>query len=477
MNPKTPTPQTADRKPKTVFPISLGCPKNLVDTEIMLGLLAREGWEVAAEPEAASLLLVNTCAFITSASQEAVDTILELARYKETDPDKKLVVAGCLVQRYGPELPAQLPEVDWFLGVHDFHRLPGILQNSNASESRLFYNAPYFDYTGVQPRYPATPQAYAYLKIAEGCSHRCTYCTIPGIRGPLRSRPLETLLAEASNLAASGVKELNLIAQDTTAYGRDLESAPGLPELLRELCGIKELAWIRLLYGHPARITPELLEVMAAHPQICPYLDLPIQHSHDAMLKRMGRGYSRKVILETCRRVREIVPAAALRTTVMVGFPGETEEHFNALFDLIQEVRFEHLGVFLYSPEEGTPAARFTSPVPRRLARARARQLKALQAKIVKARLKSLKGTIQPVLVEGLSAESDYLLSGRLITQAPEIDGQVYITGGEPKVGEIQPVRLTRALPFDLVGEVVDDGPEAQNLTTKAPRSPRITKK
>jgi len=476
MNSKTHTPKTENRKPKTVFPISLGCPKNLVDTEIMLGQLRHEGWDVVAGPEAASLLLVNTCAFIADASQEAVDTILELARFKEGNPDKRLVVAGCLVQRYGEELAPQFPEVDWFIGVNDFPRLPRILEDAAAQETRLFHASPPFDYALPQPRYPATPRASAYLKIAEGCSHRCTFCIIPAIRGPYRSRPLKTLLTEAANLAASGVKELNLVAQDTTAYGRDFQGGPGLPELLRELCAIPGLAWIRLLYGHPARITPELLKTMAGHPQICPYLDLPIQHGHDEMLRRMGRGYTRKDILAACRRVREFLPPGALRTTVMVGFPGETAEHFAALLELVQEVRFEHLGVFLFSPEEGTPAAGFSPQVPRRLARARARVLKTLQARSVKERLKSLKGSVQPVLVEGLSPESEYLLSGRLITQAPEIDGQVYITAGEARIGEIQPVLIKRVLPYDLVGEIVGGG-RVPNLTTKTQRSPRITKK
>jgi len=425
----------------------------------MLGRLRQEGWEVVAAPEAASLLLVNTCGFIQDASQEAVDTILEMARYKEGNSGKRLVVTGCLVQRYGRDLVTQLPEVDFFIGVNDFPQLDQILTNLPGQEDPpLFHDAPAFDYALPQPRCPATPRASAYLKIAEGCSHRCTYCTIPAIRGPYRSRPLETLLAEAQALAASGVKELNLVAQDTTAYGRDRQGTPGLPELLRELCGLPGLEWLRLLYGHPARVTPELLETMAAYPQICPYLDLPIQHGHDEMLRRMGRGYCRRQIFDVCRRIRELIPHAALRTTVMVGFPGETEEHFAALCDLIQEVRFEHLGVFLYSPEEGTPAASFSPPVPRRLARQRARLIKTLQARIVKARLKSLKGFVLPVLVAGVSTESEYLLGGRLITQAPEIDGQVYITAGAARIGEIQPVRLTRALAYDLAGEVYGEG-------------------
>jgi ribosomal protein S12 methylthiotransferase len=388
-----------------------------------------------------------------------VDTVLELARFKKADPAKRLVVTGCLVQRYGSDLKRLLPEVDFLVGVHDFPRLPEILgQASTEGAPRLFLGALPYDYAGPQPRLAATPPHLAYLKIAEGCSHRCTFCTIPEIRGPYRSRPLNTLLAEAQSLAAAGVKELILVAQDTTAYGGEWGGRPGLVELLQELCQVEGFRWIRLLYSHPRRITSELLATMAAHPQVCPYLDLPIQHGHDEMLRRMGRGYGRRLVLDTVRRIREHLPQAALRTSVMVGFPGETEAHFEALLDLVKEVRFQHLGVFLYHPEEGTPAARFSSQVPRRLARQRARRLKALQAKIVKERLKNLVGTTQPVLVEGVSPESDYLLRGRLITQGPEIDGQVYITAGVAQVGEIQPVRLTRALPFDLVGEICEEG-------------------
>ncbi|HEY9073929.1 MAG TPA: 30S ribosomal protein S12 methylthiotransferase RimO, partial [Desulfobaccales bacterium] len=366
-------------------------------------------------------------------------------------------VTGCLVQRYGEELAAELPEVDYFVGVHDFPGLPAILDREPVTgAARLFHQAGPYAYRDPEARYPATPQHLAYLKIAEGCSHRCTYCVIPQIRGPYRSRPLDTLVAEAEVLAAGGVKELILIAQDTTAYGADLPGHPGLPALLQELGRIPAFSWIRLLYGHPARITPELLEVMAAEPRLLPYLDLPIQHGHDEVLQRMGRGYSRQHLLDTVRLIRQILPGATLRTTVMVGFPGETEAHFDALKELIEEVRFQHLGVFLYSPEDGAPAARFKDSVPRRLARQRARILKSIQAKIVKARLRALVGTVQPVLVEGVSSESDFLLSGRLASQAPEIDGQVYITAGAGRVGEIQMVRLTRALPYDLLGEIVE---------------------
>jgi len=450
---------TENRKPKTenrIYAVSLGCPKNLVDTEIMLGRLQESGWEVVASPEAASLLLVNTCAFVAPACQEAVDTVLELARHKEADPAKLLIVTGCLVARYGAALAQELPEVDFFVGVNDFPRLPRILREGTRGR-RVFDAAPLYPYAAPEPRFPATPGHLAYLKIAEGCSHRCTFCTIPRLRGPYRSRPLATLLTEAQRLAAAGVRELNLVAQDTTAYGLEVPGAPGIATLLRELGQIEGFVWLRLLYGHPARVTPELLQVMADHPRIAPYLDLPIQHGHDDVLRRMGRGYRRRQILKTCRMVREALPGAALRTTVMVGFPGETEAHFQALLELVAEVRFEHLGVFLYSPEDGTPAARLGPPVPRQVARARARRLKALQARLVKERLQALVGTVQPVLVEGLSPESDFLLTGRLITQAPEIDGQVYLTAGRGRVGEIQPVRLTRALPYDLVGEIVPD--------------------
>ena len=422
----------------------------------MLGRLAHEGWQMVAEPEEAQVLLVNTCAFIAPASEEAVDTILELARHKETDPGKRLAVAGCLVSRYGKDLLPPLPEVDLFVGVNDFPRLPELLNGSvSGREGRLAQEAPRFDYLEPQPRFAATPGHLAYLKLAEGCSHRCTFCTIPGIRGPYRSRPLATLLEEAHHLAATGVRELNLVAQDTTAYGRDWGGQPGLAELLGELAAIPGFTWVRLLYTHPAHITPELMAALAGLPQMAPYLDIPIQHAHDDMLKRMGRRYSRGQLLDLFRELRRTIPDLTLRTTVMVGFPGETEAHFETLVDLVEEVQFEHLGVFLYYPEEGTPAFRYPDAVPRRPARARARRLKALQARRVRQRLKALVGTIQPVLVEGVSPESEYLLTGRLMTQAPEIDGQVYITAGRGQVGEKQPVRLTRALPYDLVGEIV----------------------
>ena len=451
-----PGPNIQQSIPGTLYAISLGCPKNLVDTEIMLGRLTRRGWQVVASPEEAQVLLVNTCAFITPATEEALDTILELARHKEADPQKRLVVAGCLVTRYGEELLPPLPEVDLFVGVDDFPRLAEFLDDYASPPQPQFFNlAPRFAYAEPQPRFPATPQHLAYLKLAEGCSHHCTFCTIPAIRGPYRSRPLTTLFSEARHLGDTGVKELNLVAQDITAYGQDWGGQPGLVELLQRLSAIPGFTWIRLLYTHPTHITPELIHALATLPKVAPYLDIPIQHAHDDILRRMGRRYTHSHLLDLFARLREAIPGLALRTTVMVGFPGETEEHFETLVEMVETVRFEHLGVFLYYPEEGTPASRLADLVPRRTAQARARRLKALQARLVKQRLKNLVGTVQPVLVEGRSPESEYLLSGRLITQAPDIDGQVYINAGMGMVGEVQPVRLTRALPYDLVGEIV----------------------
>ncbi|MFP3867429.1 MAG: 30S ribosomal protein S12 methylthiotransferase RimO [Desulfobacteraceae bacterium] len=440
---------------RKLYTVSLGCAKNRVDTEIMLGLLSQAGWQVVASPAQADLLLVNTCGFIAPASQESIDTVLELAAYKQADPHKRLLVAGCLAQRYRQELPALLPEVDAFVGVNDFPHIVKILANLSQIY-KTFCQAPWYGYQHLLPRLLTTPFYSAYLKIAEGCSHCCTYCTIPQIRGPFRSRPLEVILQEARNLTAQGVVEFNLIAQDTTAYGLDGGAPHQLPQLLECLCQIPGIRWLRLLYSHPARITAELLAVMADQPQICPYLDLPIQHVNDRLLRRMGRGYNQKVILDAIDRIRRRLPQAALRTTAMVGFPGESEAQFIELCHLIEQIKFDHLGVFEFQPEDGTPAARYGDQLPAPRARQRSRQLMALQARLVKKKLRSLVGTVQEVLVDGPSPETELLLSGRLATQAPEVDGQVYITAGEGQIGQIQPVRITHAHTYDLVGEIID---------------------
>lgn len=441
----------------SVYPVSLGCAKNRVDTEIMLALLEEAGWQITEAPEVADLLLVNTCGFIASASQEAVDTILELAAIKQSRPGVRLVVAGCLVQRYQESLPELLPEVDLFVGVNDFPDLAGLLAaGPDAGGARLVCQRCWLDYATVFPRRLTTPFYSAYLKIAEGCSHRCTYCTIPAIRGPFRSRPLATLLEEARELAARGVIELNLVAQDTTAYGRDLAGRPLLPELLEQLAAIPGLGWLRVLYGHPTGVTPELLRVMQAEPKICPYLDLPLQHVNDRLLRRMGRDYTQTAIRQLVAQIRRILPTATLRTSIIVGFPGETPEEVTELSQVLTELALDHVGVFAFQPEEHTPAARFQSQVPGREANRRARQIKTLQAKISRQKLKLRQGTVADVLVEGLCDETDLLLQGRLAGQAPEVDGKVLITAGQGEIGTLQPVKILKTYTYDLVGELVD---------------------
>ncbi len=440
--------------PKKVYPVTLGCAKNRVDTEIMLALLEEAHWQITSQPEEADLLLVNTCGFIASACQEAIDTILELAAVKKDRPEARLVAAGCLVQRFGPELPDLLPEVDLFLGVNDFPNILNILAEK-APQSRLVCGQDWLDYQAVWPRRLTTPFYSAYLKIAEGCSHRCTYCTIPGIRGPYRSRPLDSILTEAAHLAARGVIELNLVAQDTTAYGVDQGVASQLPLLLSRLAAVPGLRWLRVLYGHPAGITPELLAVMAAHPQICPYFDLPLQHVSDRLLRRMGRRYTQDRIRQTVALIRRHLPEAVLRTSVIVGFPGETPEEFAELGRVLAELQFDHLGVFAFQPETGTPAARLREQVPVREANRRARLLKQLQARISRQKLRRLKGSVQEVLVEGYSEETDLLLQGRLCGQAPEVDGLVLINAGQGEIGQIQPVKITKTYTYDLLGEIV----------------------
>ena len=313
----------------------------------------------------------------------------------------------------------------------------------------------WLEYRQVWPRRLTTPFYSAYLKIAEGCSHRCTYCTIPAIRGPYRSRPLDAILTEAAQLVARGVIELNLVAQDTTAYGSDQGGPSQLPALLSRLAAVPGLRRLRVLYGHPAGITPELLAVMAAHPQICPYFDLPLQHVNDRLLRRMGRRYTREQLRQTVALIRRRLPAAVLRTSVIVGFPGETPEDFDDLCQGLTELQFDHVGIFAFQPEAGTPAARLRDQVPIKEANRRARLLKTLQARISRQKLRRLKGTVQEVLVEGYSEETELLLQGRLRGQAPEVDGKVYINAGWSEIGQIQPVKITKTYTYDVLGEII----------------------
>ena len=446
--------------------VSLGCPKNLVDAEVMLAALEADGFHIVAEPEAADILLVNTCGFIQSAAEEAIDVILELAAHKQADPRKKLVVTGCLVQRHGADLAASLPEVDCFVGLDEFPNIARLLappekeaaRATDDKRQRLFLrpgSASYLMDSSVSRRL-TTPFFRAYLKITEGCDNRCRYCMIPAIRGPLRSRTIPDIVTEARRLADRGVRELSLIAQDLTAFGRDLGLHNGLARLLEALLADTTLPWLRLLYLYPSAVDDELLALMRAEPRILPYLDAPMQHVSDAVLAAMGRRYRRADLEAFLERVRRFLPNCALRTTFMVGFPGETEAQFEELVAAIRNWRLNHVGVFAYEDEEEAPAAKLPGKLPQAEKEARRDAAMTAQAEVSAALLKEQVGRVLPVLVEGYSRESDLLLEGRAPFQAPEVDGCVYINDGQAEQGDIVPVRITEAHVYDLVGEVAD---------------------
>jgi ribosomal protein S12 methylthiotransferase len=442
--------------PTTFHLVSLGCAKNRVDSEVILGALLAAGYLPEKDPLNARLLVVNTCSFIESAAQESIDTILEIAQAKERGACELLVVTGCLPQRYGKKLAQALPEVDLFLGTGTFRSLPALVSRHQPGDPQeILLDPPRFLMDAETPRVLSSLSYSAYLKVAEGCSNRCSFCTIPAIRGPYRSRPLADLLREAERLESRGVRELNLVAQDTTAYGEDLGPTPRLADLLEALARSGFFPWIRILYAHPHGITERLLEVMGSHPSICPYLDIPFQHASARVLRAMGRSGSAPEFLKVLDSVRGKLPGAALRTTVMVGFPGEAQADFQELYEFVGEARFQRLGIFTYSPEKGTAAARLGDPVPQRIKTRRLKKLAALQERISLLYHRDVVGTIQPVLIEGTSPETELLLEGRLASQAPEVDGRVLINRGLGNVGEIMPVRLTEAHPYELVGEIV----------------------
>jgi len=444
-------------EPTTFYLQSLGCPKNRVDSEVILGSLMDAGYKPVQEPLEARLIVVNTCSFIESATEESIETILELAQAKKQGRCELLVVAGCLPQRYGRKLVKSMPEVDLFLGTSSFVRLVEILARKQAGEvERLNLEPPRFLMTSTTPRTLSAPFYSGYLKIAEGCSNRCSFCTIPAIRGPYRSRPLNDLLQEAEWLASQGVIELNLVAQDTTAYGTDLGERPRLPDLLEALANIGKFPWVRLLYAYPQKIDRRLLQTMASYESICKYLDLPLQHVSGHLLKAMGRTGSADEFHELVAWIRESLPEVTLRTTLIVGFPGETDGDFQELYHFVEQARFQRLGLFAFSPEKGTRAALFSDPVEESVKIQRVHALAALQENISLDYNSRLVGTVQPVLIEGVSDESDLLLQARLSSQAPEIDGCVLITKGFGKVGEIVAARITEAHAHDLIGEIVD---------------------
>ena len=436
--------------------VSLGCPKNLVDAEVMLGCLPSDEYEITTDEREADIIIVNTCSFINDAKQESIDTILDLADRKHDARCRLLVVTGCLPQRYQEELGAELPEVDIFIGTGEYPRIAEILAEKRDTPEQLRYvGDPNFVFDPDLPRMKSSPSYTAYLKIAEGCSNRCTYCVIPSLRGALRSRPFAHVLKEARELVAGGVKEVNLIAQDITAYGRDLAEGQTLESLLAELVKIEGLRWIRLLYAYPDGITDELIRMIRDEEKICKYIDIPLQHISDSVLRRMGRRGGEIEIRRLIGRLRSAVPDLAIRTSLIVGFPGETDEDFQRLVQFVEEVRFDRLGVFCYSREEGTPAAEMEDQISERVKRQRYKKLMKVQARVSFKQNRRLIGTVEQVVVEGYSDETDLLLKGRSSRQAPDIDGLVYITAGTANVGEIVPVRITDSSDYDVIGEIV----------------------
>jgi ribosomal protein S12 methylthiotransferase len=438
---------------KTLHLTSLGCAKNLVDSEMMLGSLELSGWQAVEDPAEAELLLINTCGFIRPAVEEAVDEILHLAEYKQADPSKKLVVTGCLVQRYGSELHKELPEVDLWVGIDDEQRIAELISALPDCAALVLQQPCRSLISSAMPRRLSTPPFRSWLKITEGCNNRCTYCMIPSIRGDLRSRPVADLVIEARALAQGGVKELSLIAQDLTAYGTDLDS--NLAALLRQLLAETDIPWLRLLYLYPASVSDELLDLMAEQPRIVPYLDIPFQHVSSNVLQRMNRRYGQQDLDQLIARIRKRIPHCALRTTMMVGFPGETEQDVTELLECLDSWQLDHVGVFPYEDEEGAAASNFQSKVPEEEKQERFVRVMELQAEISQKRLQQLVGQEVEVLVEGVSEETELLLEGRARFQAPEIDGCVYINEGTASPGDIVKVRIAEAHIYDLVGGII----------------------
>lgn len=437
--------------------VSLGCPKNLVDAEVMLGVLSQQQYEITTDEKDADVIIVNTCSFIKEAKQESIDAILDLAERKHDGRCHTLIVSGCLPQRYQEELAKELPEVDIFIGTGDYPRIAEILAEKSGSDVQLRYiGDPDFIYDETLPRLNSSPAWYSYLKIGEGCSNCCSYCIIPQLRGAYRSRPLEALVAEAEKLASRGVKEINIISQDITRYGSDMSDGTTLEMLVRRLAAIDGIKWIRLLYAYPDGITDSLIELIRDEPKVCKYLDIPIQHISDPVLKAMKRRSSEQQIRDLIAKLRSEIPGIALRTSLIVGFPGETIDDFTKLTHFVEQTQFDRLGVFCYSKEEGTAAAEMPEQITERVKRERYRKLMRAQARLSFRHNRSLIGTTEQVIVEGFSEETELLLKGRSSRQAPDIDGQVYITSGNADVGDIVSLKITDSSDYDLIGEMVE---------------------
>lgn len=436
--------------------ISLGCAKNLVDTEVMLGIMREHGIELTAEPAEADILIVNTCAFIQSAKEESITTVLGMADYKETGRCRSLIVAGCLGQRYGQQLLDEIPEANAIIGTGAWSRIMEVVEETLKGRRLVIAGEDDTIYDANTPRLRTTPNYTAYVKIAEGCDHRCAFCAIPLIRGGFRSRAMEDIVSEARELAESGVRELVLIAQDSANYGLDLYRKPMLASLLRELAKIEKISWIRVLYSYPKYFSDELIEVFATEPKVVKYVDLPLQHAHDAVLRSMNRPDTRADIERLIQKLRERIPGVTIRSTFIVGFPGETDTHYQALRDFVEAQRFDKLGIFTYSEEEDTPASLMRQKVSEEVMQERYHDLMSLQSKISEEINISLENKEIDVLIEGRDSEQQGIAVGRSYREAPEVDGQIYIEGDVGScIGDIVRVRLLQGFTYDIVGEKV----------------------
>lgn len=442
--------------------VSLGCDKNAVDSEIMLSLLTRHGYELTKDDAEADVIIINTCAFIQSAQEESINTILEMAQYKKTGKCRALVVTGCLSQRYAEEFFREIPEVDAIVGTGSYEQITQVLDDlmsGHRSHIRQTGDINTRDLSSTS-RYYITPGYYEYLKIAEGCSNHCTYCVIPSLRGRYRSRRKEYILKEAADLASSGVKEVNLVAQDITKYGRDLYPDYGLTELLKDLCRTEGIEWIRLLYCYPEDVTDELIQTIKNEPKICHYIDIPVQHCSDSVLKRMARRSSRALLTSLMEKLRREIPDICIRTTLITGFPGETEAEFEEMKDFIRQVQFDRLGVFPYSQEEGTPAARMPGQIPEEIKQKRQEELMSLQKKVTEEISQRMIGREVTCLVEGRLPDEQTsdgsVYSTRTYRDAPDIDGFLFVTTKkELSSGDMIRCKVTGAYEYDLIGELL----------------------
>jgi ribosomal protein S12 methylthiotransferase len=438
--------------------ISLGCARNLVDSEVMDGILRQSRYQVVSEPAEADIILINTCSFIDAAKQESIDTILQAAHLKEEGKLQTLVVAGCLSQRYSKELMEELPEVDLFIGTGEVPRIAEILREHHESKKgRLYVGIPSYLYDHATPRIRTTPSHTAFIKVSEGCDHKCAFCIIPQLRGPHRSRAIDSIVKEAATLAGQGVKEINLIAQDLTAYGRERKDGTTLYGLLRELVDVTGIQWVRLLYSYPNYLEEPLLHLIRDNEKICKYVDIPFQHINREILRRMRRGKSGSNVREAIQKIREAIPNVTLRTSLIVGFPGETEEEFRELLDFVAEAQFDRLGVFKYSVEEGTTAASMGDQVAEEEKERRWQELMEVQTEISRSKNEALIGSVQRVMIDGLDSEDTDRVTGRTQAHAPEVDGVVYLEKRQTvKAGDFVNAIITQALDYDLIGDILN---------------------